>query len=353
MNDDLLELRQSARQVLADTAIAAADDGAWQLLVELGWLLVSVPESLGGLDLGIAGACVLHGELGRRVAGVPFLPATLALDAICHSELADRDAWVERLTTGGYVAAPLADPAIAARATEDGRVFLEGTASAVQCADRASHVLVRTTALDCVALLALDQAGVQITARPTWDATRRLFDVRFDGVELDDRLVLARGDAARALAARLDTRRDLALAAEAIGGAGALLELTVEHLRVRRQFGRPLAMFQALKHRCADLKTLTAGAEALLSDVLARLADAPGEAHAELPAKTAKYLACATFARVAEDALQLHGGIGMASEHPCHHFLKRAMLNEHLGRPGESYELDIADGLLARPVVRA
>ena len=81
------------------------------LLVELGWLLAGVPEELGGLGQGLAGACVLQIELGRRLAAVPFLPAALALDAVCQSTLADRAQWVERLTTGEYVAAPLAESA--------------------------------------------------------------------------------------------------------------------------------------------------------------------------------------------------------------------------------------------------
>ena len=108
MNADLLELQQSVRQVLAGRAVAADEQDTWPLLVELGWLLAGVPEELGGLGQGLAGACVLQIELGRRLAAVPFLPAALALDALCQSALADRAQWVERLTTGEYVAAPLA-----------------------------------------------------------------------------------------------------------------------------------------------------------------------------------------------------------------------------------------------------
>ena len=324
MNADLLELQQSVRQVLAGRAVAADEQDAWPLLVELGWLLAGVPEELGGLGQGLAGACVLQIELGRRLAAVPFLPAALALDALCQSALADRAQWVERLTTGEYVAAPLAESALDLEPASGGTARLTGLASGVQSADRASHALVWTRAGDCVALAPLERAGVELVARPTWDRTHRLFDLRFTGLELDETLVLARGAAAQALVRRLGALRDLGLAADAVGGANALLELTVEHLQVRRQFGRPLALFQALKHRCADLKTLIAAAEALLLDSLGRLGDAIADAEAELKAETAKYLASSTYAKVAEEALQLHGGIGMAAEHQCHLFLKRA-----------------------------
>ena len=348
MNADLIELQQSVRQVLAGRTVSADEHGTWSLLVELGWLLAGVSAELGGLGQGLAGACVLQIELGRRLATVPFLPAALALDAVCQSALADREQWVERLTAGQYVAAPLAESAFDLEQASDGTARLTGLAAGVQSADRASHALVWTSAGDCVALAPLDRAGVTIVARPTWDATHRLFDLRFTGMELDGALVLARGTVAQALVRRLVTLRDLGLAADAVGGANALLDLTVEHLQVRRQFGRPLALFQALKHRCADLKTLIAAAEALLLDTLGRLGDAIADAEDELKGKTAKYLASSTYAKVAEEALQLHGGIGMASEHQCHLFLKRALLNEHLGRKDERYALDIADSLLAR-----
>ena len=348
MNSDLVELQQSVRQVLAGSAVPADEETTWPLLAELGWLLVSVPEELGGLGQGLPGACVLQLELGRRLAAVPFLPAMLAIDAVCQSGLADRESWVERLTSGDYVAAPLAESAISLEQTGAGEARLTGLASAVQSADRASHALVWTSAGDCVALVALGQPGVELTQRPTWDTTRRLFDLRLAGVDVGERLVLARGAAAQAVVRRLSTLRDFALAADAVGGATALLDLTVEHLQMRRQFGRPLALFQALKHRCADLKTLIAAAEALLLDSLGRLGDSGTDAEAELKGKTARYLACSTYAKVAEEALQLHGGIGMASEHQCHLFLKRALLDEQLGRQADRYELDIADGLLAR-----
>ncbi len=107
MNADLVELQQSVRQVLAGAAVPADEQTTWPLLIDLGWLLVSVPEELGGLGKGASGACVLQIEMGRRLAAVPCLPAMLAIDAVCQSGLADRESRVERLTGGDYVAAPV------------------------------------------------------------------------------------------------------------------------------------------------------------------------------------------------------------------------------------------------------
>lgn len=346
MSDYLVELVESARQVIAGVGTPAYEQETWPVIVELGWLLASVPESLDGLGLGVKGACMLHSELGRGLSQAPFLPAMMALDAICQSDLAEKPAWVERLTTGEFATASLVEPELGLAGTGALKNAFTGLVPAVQSADRASHVLVWSGEAGCVALVPLAQAGVEVIERPTWDITRRLFDLRFSQVVPEEQLVLASGSAAASLIARMQTLRDFALAADSVGAGKALLDMTVDHLLTRRQFGRPLALFQALKHRCADLKTGLAAAEALLNDSLAQLGDRIGDPESSLDGRKAKYLACSTFSRVAEEALQLHGGIGMAAEHPCHYFLKRAMLNEHLGACKGGYESGIADSFL-------
>lgn len=338
MTPELAELRDSARQVLGAEGLAAPEDKTWPLALDLGWLLVAVPEAQGGLGQGLAGACAFHTEIGRSLCAAPYLPAMLAMEAAVH---AGREDWIERLGASGFVTAPLVDAALT---IVDGGTIC-GIASAVPSADRASHVVVGSEAGDCVALVPVQQPGVEARHRETWDTTRRLFDLRFDQVALDPAWVLAKGEDARVMSRRLATHRDFALAADAVGGATAALEMTVEYLKTRRQFGRPLALFQALKHRCADLKARIAAAEALLDDSLARVGGDVDSAAAEALGKAAKSFAVAAYAAVTEEMLQLHGGIGMTAEHACHLFLKRALLDDQLGRCC-SYELDVADALL-------
>lgn len=342
MSLETAELQVSAQQALRGIAIAAAEDKTWPIVVELGWLLVSVPEELEGLGQGLSAACALYRELGSIVAAAPYLAAMLAVEAVCRCDLPNRAEWLGRLTGGELATASLCAGGPVAEVVS-GQVRLAGVAPAVASADKASHVLVSTD--QHVILAPLKQPGVEMVARPAWDVTRRLFDVHFADFEVADELILARGPAARALAANLATHRDFALAADSVGGAAALLDLTVEYLKTRRQFGRPLAMFQALKHRCADLKALTAAAEALLLGNLDKAVHG-SDAEAEVMGKQAKSLACSVYFRVAEESLQLHGGIGMTSEHVCHRFLKRALLNAQLGRPNGSYDLDIAASTL-------
>lgn len=345
MTEFLNELRASARQVVDGEGTAAAQSTLWPLVVELGWLLTAVPEELDGLGLGLQGSCMLHVELGRGLVQAPFASASIALDAVLNGDTADKADLLARYTAGEFATAPLADVANLSLSGTGDAATLSGSVSVVPSADNASELLVWFD--DCVALIKLDQDGVERTARATWDTTRCMFDVRIDGVKLSEQTVLARGAAAAKLVKRLEVQRDFALAADAIGASSGLLDITIEHLQTREQFGRPLALFQALKHRCADLKTLLDTAESLLMDSLTRLGDDLSSSDNQLLAKKAKFIACSTFASVAEESLQLHGGIGMASEHPCHLFLKRAMLNEQLGSGNGSYELDIAEHFLA------
>jgi alkylation response protein AidB-like acyl-CoA dehydrogenase len=137
-------------------------------------------------------------------------------------------------------------------------------------------------------------------------------------------LVLARGDAAQALAESVTLTGQIALAADALGGANALLDMTIEYLKLRKQFDRPLAMFQALKHRVADCKIKLAAAEALL------WARAGQDGLGLVEAGGLRALATQAYADIAEEAVQLHGGIGLTQEYPCHLYLKRAFLNREL-----------------------
>lgn len=326
MSVELNELQESARKVIVGAGLAANESTTWSQLVELGWLLVSVPEHLSGLNMGLPGACVLHSELGRGLSVAPYLPAALAVDAVCQSGFTDRDQWLDRMIGGELVTASLAE----SRVQMSGR-HLCGNVEGVQSADSAKHMLVWTAGNELVALIALNQSGIDIAAKNTWDQTRRLFSVCLNNIDPGEQTILAEGTGAETLIRRLLVQRDFALAADAVGSASSILAMTVEHLQTRIQFRRPLAMFQSLKHRCADMKASIDAAEALLHDAAHKVGHELDLPDARIKAMGTKFFATTMFARVAEDCLQLHGGIGMAVEHPCHLFLKRALLNEHLG----------------------
>jgi len=311
------ELHDAAQKAFPADALKPAREASWPLIAEMGWLLLPLPEDAGGLGLGRDASAAIHFELGKVLSTAPLIPALQAVQALASAEgLSDQADWIEKATTGELITTSLLPGGVtAANGT------LSGTLTAVPDADLAGHVLVLAPGL--AVLVPTDGSGVTLAEKPLWDESRRLFDVTLDYVATN--LVVAEGPAADALATRLSGELSLALAADSLGGANAALEMSVEYLKTRKQFDRPLAMFQALKHRCADLKVLVAGTEALL---WSRAVDAEAST-TDLGAL--KALASDVYRVVAEEAIQLHGGIGLTEEHPIHLFMKRAMLNLQLG----------------------
>lgn len=315
------ELQDAARRAFGGLGLETDPEHSWRLIVDMGWLAMTVPERLGGLGLGAEAAALIHSELGRALVPGPVIGQMLAIGAMsAATPVSGLDQLLAAALDGQLFAAALGagpDPDMAV---------------AVVDADRAGQLLM--TGPTMVALVDMTGPGIAVKARPGWDESRRLFDVR--AAPDARRLVLAEGDAAARLTAAFSVQRLLALSADSVGGASALLERTIAYLVTRRQFGRPLAMFQTLKHRCADLAVRIEAAEALLRRCSLNAGLDPVAAGA-LKAHCARL-----YADTAEEATQLHGGIGLTMEHDCHRFLKRALLNQALG--GSAGALEEAAG---------
>jgi alkylation response protein AidB-like acyl-CoA dehydrogenase len=316
------ELHDAAQKAFPADQLRPSREASWSLIAEMGWLLLPLPEEAGGLGLGRDSSAAIHYELGKVLSTAPLLPGLLSVQALDASdELADKAGWIERATAGELITLNLIPGDVALDAS--GSLRLSGTLPCVPDADLASHVLVFAKGIS--ALVPLDAETVALSERPLWDESRRLFKVTLNNHPVVPELVLARGEASHDIANRLHGDLQLALAADCLGGAAAALDLTVDYLKTRRQFDRPLAMFQALKHRCADLKVQVVAAEALLWK---RAID---DASTVTDLGALKALASDVYRMVVEEAIQLHGGIGLTEEHHCHLFMKRAMLNLQLG----------------------
>lgn len=319
MTIERAELHDAAQKAFPADQLKPLRDASWKLIAEMGWLMMPLSEEAGGLGLGRDASAAIHFELGRVLSTAPLMAALLAVEALGASDkLADKEAWIERACGGELITMNL----LPGDVSFDGEA-ITGTLPAVPDADMASHFLVFARGL--AALVPLDAACVSLAERPLWDESRRLFDVTLNHHPVDPDLVIARDNASHDLANRLHGELLLALAADSLGGATAALDMTVEYLKTRKQFDRPLAMFQALKHRCADLKTQVAAAEALM---WSRATDPEASV---IDLGSLKALASDVYRMVAEEAIQLHGGIGLTEEHNCHLFMKRAMLNLQLG----------------------
>lgn len=313
------ELHDAAQKAFPAGALKPGRDESWKLVTEMGWLMLSLPEDAGGLGLGRDAATAIHFEHGKALGTAPLIPAMATVQALgAATDLTDQAGWIERAIAGEFITTNLR----AGNVTGDGDA-LNGTLPAVPDADMATHIILANPGR--AALVPLDAPGVTVTERPLWDESRRLFDVTLDSYTIDPALVLARGDAAGRLTGQLKGEVIFALAADSLGGANTILDLTVEYLKTRKQFDRPLGMFQALQHRCADLKVLIGAAEALLWSRAVR----PEATMVEIGGLKAH--AAEVYRWVCEEAIQLHGGVGLTEEFYPHLFMKRANLNVQLG----------------------
>ncbi|MBL1082883.1 acyl-CoA/acyl-ACP dehydrogenase [Streptomyces actinomycinicus] len=320
-------LRAAVRGLLADRCGPAAvisrtesdaphDISLWKTLTgEMGLGGLLVPEELDGQGATHREAAVVLEELGRAVAPVPYLTsAVVATEALLECGADDLLAQLASGTTVGALAVGLHAAPGAAFATvrvDGGR--LHGELSGIADAAVADLLLVPA---DDGGLYAVDASAATITPQTSLDLTRPLARVTLDGVRGARRL----GDAEPAVRRALRAAAGL-LASEQLGVADWALTETVRYLKERKQFNRPVGGFQALKHRLAQLwlevVNLRAAARAA-ADALSSGEDTG------ITVAVAQAYAAPVAVRATEEALQLHGGIGMTWEHPVHLYLKRA-----------------------------
>ncbi len=321
-DSDLEALRASFRDVL-DDAVAAGEIRAhvdrddtrceplWAKAVDLGWFALLTPERFGGLEMSREAAAVLYEELGRVAAPLPMLGALLGADIIAKfGEEAQQQVWLPRFAAGEIATFIARDVAELAEHSAEARDLLDGAEASLMIASAADGRWF---------LAPLDRESVE--SEELVDRTRGLARARFAETSA------LRGNSA-AIGSALQQHVCIALACDSIGGARAVLDLTVSYLKTREQFGKPIGTFQALKHRCAEHKVAIEAADALVTEAVARW-DSEDD-HAELYALLAKVNACEAYVAMATDAVQLHGGIGFTWEHVCHLYLKRAKLNQVL-----------------------
>ncbi|MEU8041138.1 acyl-CoA dehydrogenase family protein [Streptosporangium sp. NPDC049078] len=356
------ELRASVRDLLADRCGAAAvlrrvesgtpyDMDLWKTLSrEIGVAGLLVPEIYGGAGASAREVAVVLEELGRAVAPLPFLTgsvlATKALLQVGEEDLIQKLASGE--TTAALAVSLAASPyrPLPETVTADGGI-LNGEVRAVAGAEVADVLLVPVG----TALYQVEAADVRIEVVPSLDLTRPVATVTFSDTPAGEAI------------GRLDVRRVLGfgaglLASEQLGVAEWCLSTTLAYIKERRQFARPVGSFQAIKHRMADLWLDVVRARAAARNAAVLLATDPGLSGGQEavrdrePAVAVAASWCSEVAvRVAEESVQLHGGIGMTWEHPLHLYLKRAKSTEvALGTPGAHRDALAALADLPAPV---
>jgi alkylation response protein AidB-like acyl-CoA dehydrogenase len=366
-------LRQSARNLLEKECPSTLvrrlmeeergyEPELWKKIAELGWLGLVIPEAYGGSALGYVDLVLVLEEMGRVVLPSPFIWTVMVAEAINRAgSEAQKKALLPKIAAGELVATiAWMEPSglwgadgITAAARQNGSDFVIdgaklfvndghiagcmlvaartggtlGGAQRSRASESASRVHNEESA-DGVTLFAIEssRAGVSVTPLTTMDQTRKLSEVKFAGVKATSADVVGEvGHGWKTLAAIID-RGKVMLAAEMMGGAHKVLDMTVEYAKVRTQFGRPIGSFQAVQHKCANMMIDVESAKSAV--YYAAWAVSNEVAEAPLAAALAKAAASDAFRRVSADGIQVHGGIGFTWEHDMHLYFKRAKSSE-------------------------
>ena len=310
------EFHDELRSVAADV-LAKDREVEWAALVDAGWVGMEVAEDLGGAGATFAETAVILDQIGRAASTNSYLGSAVLVVGLLKA-LQDSPTRAELLTAitdgGGRVAAVAGDFVIA-----DGRVT--GSAEFVPDAVGADRLLVLTGAGAAL----VTAAHVTVTAQPVVDETRSLATVTADAAVIDE--VLAFSDDPAVAVQAFHDRAAVAIACDSLGVAERMLSATVDYVKVRHQFGRPIGSFQAVKHACADMLVAIEVSRQLVADAVTAIAD---NADAGVAAAMAKSYTCSAAVDIAGKAMQLHGGIGYTWESGIHTYLKRAALNRSL-----------------------
>jgi alkylation response protein AidB-like acyl-CoA dehydrogenase len=362
LTDEQQELRRTVRTFLERKSSesdvrrlmesdAGYDPAVWlQMAGQLGLQGMAIPEAYGGLGFTVIELGVVLEEMGGALLPGPYFGSVVLAGSVL-TQCEDNEAQ-KRLLPGiasGQTIATLAfteesgrwdADAIQTEARRAGRSWvLNGTKTYVLDGHNADVILVVARGDAGISLFAVEDAD-QTKRRPlsSLDSTRR--QARIDFSDTPATLIGEDGDAWPSLSRALDTAA-ACLAAEQVGGAQRCLDLAVDYAKTRKQFGKPIGSFQAIRHKCADLMLDIECARGAAQYALFTAAQQSDELAA--PASLAKAFCSDVYARAAAANIQIHGGIGFTWEHPAHMYFKRAKSSGHLLGDSRYHRRRLAD----------
>jgi alkylation response protein AidB-like acyl-CoA dehydrogenase len=322
------------------------DPNAWRDFAQLGWLSIPFSEELGGIGGGAIDLMVVGEALGRGLVREPFLATVVTCGGFVQQGgspvqqqryippiISGAEQWAFAFAekSSGY---DLARVETSARRVGGGFV-VNGVKLAVLNGHCAQHLVVSARTRGAVGerngvtlfIVDVNAPGVSRESFVAVDGSRGAH-VHLDSVLLGDEQVLGEVDKGLPLAERVIDGAIVGMGAEALGAMQALLDTTVEYTRTREQFGQPISKFQALQHRMADMYLKVEETRSLLLHAAIRMDEKSAESAAACAALKVKLAEAGRF--VSQQAVQLHGGIGMTDELCVGHHFKRLMLLEKL-----------------------
>jgi alkylation response protein AidB-like acyl-CoA dehydrogenase len=323
------------------------DQEYWRRGADLGWtsLLVSEERGGGGIsDHGLVDLGLVAYEFGRHAAPGPLAVTNIVAATLSEIGGARQKDVISELLSGESIATwcpggppPHGRPDASVEIRVDGdEVVLSGTTRPVESGSRAAHLLVtgRTGPGITQVLVPAGTERVRIAPMQSVDMTRRFSVVTFDDVRLPASAVIGTIGSGAEQVDRQAARAVVLHNAEAVGAMQAAFDMTLEWAFDRYSFGRPLASYQELKHRFADMKTWLEASHAISDAATAAVARRADNAAELLSA--AKAFIGAYGAELLQDCVQIHGGIGLTFDHDIHLFLRRHTTNRALwGTPAD------------------
>lgn len=358
LSDDQTFFRETTAKFLAEFAppdelrVARGDAdgfdrGFWRRGAELGWTSLLVEEDHGGGSIsgdGVVDLTLIAHEFGAAAAPGPLLGTNVVASALGGA--AGRGDALDEVLAGLLAGTTIATwCGVGAQRTNDaapeirvdgGDVVVSGVTRPVEAGAAADHVLVSGRTGDGITqvLVPTDAPGVTVTPMDSVDLTRRFATASFEDVHLASELVVGEVGGADD---DIDRQRRLALVivnAESVGTMQTAFDMTVEWAFDRYSFGRPLASYQALKHRFADMKMWLEASHAIADEAAAAVA--AGAPDADLRLSAAKAYVGQNGSELHQDCVQLHGGIGVTFEHDLHLYLRRHTVDRAwFGGPAE------------------
>ena len=351
-SDDQVLLKNSVRAALEEHCKsshvrAMAEDGKgysdelWGEMGKLGWLGLPFPEEHGGAGLGLVELAIVLEEMGRAAYPGPFFSTVVlgGLGLMLGGSAEQRDKWLPAIASGRarMTAALLEehldwDPAsTTASATKSGSGWiLSGVKRFVPWAHVADVILVPARSAEGLSLFLLDPKSVGVTLSPMKgiDLTNRWSEMRLDKVAVGAEAIMGQPGGAASVLESLLRRAAVCASAEMLGAARRCLDMSVEYVKVREQFGQPIGSFQAIRHRCAEMLLEAENAHAAV--YYAAWALTAGAEDAAVASSICKSYVNEAARRVCGDAIQVHGGIGFTWEYDLHLYMKRAKALEPL-----------------------
>jgi alkylation response protein AidB-like acyl-CoA dehydrogenase len=323
----------------------------WRRAAELGWTSLLVPEELGGGSVsgnGVEDLAVVAELIGKTIAPGPLHPVSVVLAGLVDA--GGHESTIEALVSGDTVASwavyepgkPWAPRQATVTATPTATGFrIGGVKDRVEAGAESGLLLVVAESEGAIRqfLVPTDAPGVHVEPQRSIDLVKGYAQVSFDDVEVDQAAAVGTTAQTPGLIERQGQIAMVLQCAEVVGILGTVVDFTIQWAFDRHSFGRPLASYQALKHRFADLKmyleACRATTRAAIAEVAAR---SPG---ADMAVSVAKSYVGERAPSMIQDCVQLHGGIGVTWEHDLHLFLRRATLYRSMFGTPEDHNLRV------------